>query len=85
MALVFTFLLGIGNFACHRAALESSNALITNLPPAILWMLRALEFGLLVGALYAAKHGITQWLWLYGGYTLLNAGSAWAIVTGRMG
>ncbi|APE27490.1 hypothetical protein [Aurantiacibacter gangjinensis] len=85
MALVITFILGMGNFACQRAALESSNALITNMPPPILWMLRALEFVLLAGALYAAASGATHWLWIYAGYTLLNIGSAWAIATGRMG
>lgn len=89
MALVITFLLGMGNFACHTAVLGSGHNAIAAMSEGTLRLARlasfALEFGLLCGALFAAELGAHQWLWLYAGYTLINIGAAWSIVTGRLG
>lgn len=88
MAMVITFLLGMGNFACHTAVLGSGHNAITAMPAGTLRVARvasfALEFGLLCGALYAAQLGQFHWAWFYAGYTLINVGAAWSIVTGRL-
>jgi len=89
MALIITFLLGMGNFACHRAVIASGHRMLSEMPSTTLavarWSSLALEFGLLCGALYAASTGQVHWVWLYAGYFLINLGAAWSIVTGRIG
>lgn len=88
MALIITFLLGMGNFACHRAVIVSGHRMLSEIPPRTLRIARAssltLEFGLLCGALYAATEGATHWVWLYAGYFLVNLGAAWSIVSRRI-
>ncbi len=88
MALIITFLLGMGNFACHRAVIESGHRMLVEMPSTTLqvarWSSLALEFGLLCGALYAASTGHVHWVWLYAGYSLINLGAAWSIVSGRI-
>jgi len=88
MALIITFLLGMGNFACHRAVIASGHRMLSEMPPRALRGARAaslaLEFVLLCGALYAAEAGAVHWVWLYGGYFLVNLGAAWSIVSGRL-
>ncbi|WAT17169.1 hypothetical protein OZN62_09510 [Aurantiacibacter sp. MUD11] len=88
MALIVTFLLGMGNFACHSAVVRSGHRMLSDIAEDKLRIARmaslALEFGLLCGALYAAQQGVVQWMWLYLGYTVINVGAAWSIVTGRV-
>ena len=88
MALIITFLLGMGNFACHRAVIASGHRMLTDIPPRALLVARGaslgLEFALLCGALYAASAGAAHWVWFYAGYSLVNLGAAWSIVTGRI-
>ncbi len=88
MALIIAFLLGMGNFACHRAVIASGHAMLSQVPPRVLRIARlsslALEFVLLCGALYAARAGVTPWIWLYAAYSLVNLGAAWSIVTRRI-
>ena len=88
MALIITFLLGMGNFACHQAVIASGHRMLTEIPPRTLRIARAsslaLEFVLLCGALYAAKVGAVHWTWLYGGYFLINLAAAWSVVTRRI-
>ncbi|MWV26362.1 hypothetical protein [Aurantiacibacter rhizosphaerae] len=88
MALIFTFLLGMGNFACHQAVIVSGHRMLTQVPPRTLRIARAssltLEFALLCGALYAARADALHWIWLYGGYFLINLAAAWSIVTRRI-
>lgn len=88
MALIVTFLLGMGNFACHSAVVQSGHRMLSGIAEDKLRIARmaslALEFALLCGALYAAQAGVPQWLWLYGGYTIINAGAAWSIVSGKV-
>ena len=72
MGFVLTFLLGIGNFAMHKAVLESRHPML------------ALEFLLLVGALLLSASGHTGWGWAYLAYSALNAVSAWLILSRRV-
>ena len=88
MAIVLAFLLGMGNFAWHRAVLESGHAMMRDVSPGGLQAIRlsslSLEFVLLCGALYAADAGLVHGVWLYFGYSLINGIAAWAIVKRRV-
>lgn len=88
MAVIVTFLLGMGNFAWHRAVIESGHRMVTGIAPEALKLMRisslALEFIVLCGALYAANIGHTHWLWAYLAYSLINGGAAWLIVSRRI-
>lgn len=88
MALIVTFLLGMGNFACHTAVLGSGHGVLAQISADTLRLVRGasfvLEFSLLCGALYAVEMGQLHWVWFYAGYTLINLGAAWSITTGRI-
>lgn len=88
MAILLTFLFGIGNFAVHKAVLESGHPVLRQLP----WMSNirggrfslGLEFLVLLGALLLVGQGATGWAWGYAAYTLLNGFSGWLILTHRV-
>ncbi len=88
MAILFVFLLGIGNFALHRAVLESRHPALLELG----WLIDrlggraslALEFALLLLALALVAMVDTDWVWAYLGYTLLNAVGAWVVLSRRL-
>ncbi len=87
MALIFTFLLGVANFALHKAALESGHPLLARIP----WLLRMkggrfsllVEFLILLAALVMVANGSIPWAWGYALYSLFNGLSAWLILSGR--
>ena len=85
--IVLTLLLGIGNFAMHKAVLESRHPMLAQMP----WMglmggrfSMALEFLLLLGALLLAASGHPGWSWVYFGYSVLNAVAGWLILSRRV-
>jgi hypothetical protein len=88
MALVLIFLLGIGNFAMHKAVLESGHPLLGQMP----WFVHllggraslAVEFLLLFAALLLTREGGLVWIWLYFGYSGINAVAAWLILSRRV-
>jgi len=88
MAILFIFLFGIANFALHKAVLESRHPVLMQAP----WLFRPLggrfslllEFFMLLGSLLLAAEGAAGWAWAYGLYSLLNALSAWMILSGRI-
>lgn len=88
MALVITFLLGIGNFALHHAVMASGHPLLGRMP----WFAHALggrftlvvEFLLLFAALMFAAEGNTTGPIAYVIYSVLNSFSAWLILTDRV-
>ena len=88
MAILIIFLLGIGNFALHQAIMESGHPLLDQMP----WLYHALsrrlslvvEFLMLVGGLLLAAEGIVWGAFSYLAYSLLNAISAWLILSGRV-
>lgn len=88
LALVIIFLLGIGNFAMHRAVLESGHPLVGQMPEFVHALGGKLtlvaEFLLLLAALLLAYNGWAGLAWAYAAYTALNAITAWAILTGRI-
>lgn len=88
MGIFVIFLLGIGNFAMHKAVLESGHPLLGKMP----WFVHMLggkvtlatEFLLLLAAMLLTWQGWPALAWLYLAYTLLNAVSAWLILSGRV-
>lgn len=88
MGLILTFLLGIGNFAVHKAVLESHHPLLGRVP----WFFHLLggrfsltvEFVLLLGALLMVHQGASVWALFYAGYSVVNMVSAWLILSGRL-
>ena len=88
MAILVIFFLGIGNFALHKAVLESGHPLIGQMP----WFVHMLggratmltEFLVLLAALLLAANGWPGLAWAYGIYSVLNLVSAWLILTDRI-
>ncbi|HEX7751149.1 MAG TPA: hypothetical protein VF440_01995 [Novosphingobium sp.] len=86
--MLMIFLLGVGNFAMHKAVLESGHPLLGRMP----WFYHmlggrfslAVEFLMLLGALLMVASGTPAWAWGYAAYSVLNAVSAWLILTGRV-
>lgn len=88
MALIAIFLLGVGNFALHAAVLGSGHPLLGESR----WFVHLLggrislltEFALLFAALLLAASGWGWVVWVYLGYSALNALGAWLILTRRV-
>lgn len=88
MAIVVVFMLGVANFAMHRAVMESGHPLIGQLP----WFYHAMsgrfslmvEFLLLLGVLLFTAQGAAWVAGSYVAYSLVNALAAWLIVTHRV-
>jgi hypothetical protein len=88
MAIITLFFLGIANFAMHKAVLESGHPLLGQVP----WFYHLLggrfsmivEFLMLLGAMLMVHGGSAGWAWGYGVYSLVNMGSAWLILSGRI-
>lgn len=88
MGLIVVFLLGIANFALHKAVLRSGHPLLGQVP----WFFHLLggrfslvvEYAMLLGAMLMVAQGSSGWAWFYAGYSSVNALSAWLIVTGRV-
>tara|TARA_B000000460_G_scaffold178972_1_gene127881 strand:+ start:456 stop:722 length:267 start_codon:yes stop_codon:yes gene_type:complete len=88
MAIVAIFLLGIGNFAMHKAVLESGHRMLSQVPGYV-HMLGGkapllTEFLVLLAAMLLASTGWTWVLWAYCGYSALNGIAAWLILTDRL-
>lgn len=87
MAIVIVFVLGIANFAAHRAVLESGHPLIAAIPRALRWFggqaSLIAEFVMLLGALWMVSAGSTGWALAYLCYSALNGLAAWLILSGR--
>ena len=88
MAILITFLLGIGNFALHRAVMESGHPLQGRMP----WLVTSfggrftmlVEFLLLVAALLFASEDVVGGPIAYVIYSVLNSFSAWLILTDQV-
>lgn len=88
MAIFLLFVLGIANFAMHKAVMESGHPLMGRMP----WVFHmlggrfslAVEFLMLLAAMLMASTGSVDWAWIYGAYSVLNGVSAWLILTRRV-
>jgi len=86
-AVLVTFLLGVANFALHKAVLESRHPLLGRMPFVNALGSRAslgAEFAVLLGAMLLVGTGSVVWAWAYFGYTAFNAVAAWLILTRRI-
>ena len=88
MLIGVVFLLGVVNFALHKAVLESRHPLLGRLP----WYVHMLggrltlatEFLILFAAMLLTASGWAAATWVYLGYSALNGVSAWLIFSGRI-
>ena len=88
MAIFALFILGIANFAMHKAVLESGHPLLGQMP----WFFHLLsgrfsllvEFLMLLAAMLMVAAGSLGWAWVYAAYSILNGISAWLILSGRV-
>ncbi|MXO91445.1 hypothetical protein [Pontixanthobacter aquaemixtae] len=88
MAIALIFLLGIGNFALHKAVMQSGHPMIGQIP----WLAHAngrriafgLEFLVLVAALLLVTNGWPGLAWGYLIYSVINGLSGWLILSGKI-
>lgn len=88
MLIAILFILGICNFALHKAVLESGHPMIARSP----WFANvmagrvslAVEFVVLLAAMLLAYADWSGAVWIYAGYTMLNIMAAWLILSGRI-
>ncbi len=84
MAILVTFLLGIANFALHKAVLQRFQPILVQMQGVAGAiggrMSLAAEFAILLVALLLVANGHTGWGWAYFGYSLFNGAAAWYIL-----
>jgi hypothetical protein len=88
MMFVFCFLMGIANFAMHKAVAESGHPFVQDtkryfgkyFSP---YGSYAIELGLLIGAMWFAHEGAVLVALAYVGYTAMNAVATWLLLSGR--
>ena len=82
------FVLGVVNFAVHKAVLESGHPLIEQLGwmrrvvivPVSLWV----EYAVLLTALAFAQNGWGGAVFAFSAYTAFNAATGWFVLSGRL-
>lgn len=88
MLIALVFLLGIGNFAVHKAVLESRHPAFERVPQPLRKRASqatlAAEFVLLLGTLLLVASGHPGWAWGYLAYSALNGLSGWLILSRRI-
>ena len=86
-ALAAIFVMGIANFAMHRAVMESGHPMLESMPGLSRKGgrrgLLALEFAILLSALLLVHLVSSAWAFGYALYTALNAIAAWVILSHR--
>ena len=88
MAVITIFMLGIANFALHRAVLESGHPLLGQSA----WFTTmlggkatlVLEFIVLIAAMALSRLDYGAAVWAYAAYSGLNGLAAWLILSGRV-
>jgi hypothetical protein len=88
MALVIVFMLGVVNFALHRAVLDCRHPVLGHVPWQENrlggWVSLSVEFVMLLISMAMIDHGSVGWAWGYAGYTLANVVGAWALLRGHI-
>lgn len=88
MSLIVTFILGVVNFALHKAVLESRSPLLDQLAYSIhragARIGLGVEFVVLLAAMLLVANGHPSWGWAYFGYSLVNGIGAWLILDRRL-
>lgn len=88
MGLTIVFLLGMSNFAVHKAVLESDHPMLGKVP-FFFHLLGGrfslyVEFTMLLGSMLMVSQESWGWALFYACYTSVNAVSAWLILSGRI-
>jgi hypothetical protein len=87
MAILLTFLLGIGNFALHKAVIESRHPVVMLLPRFLTAdggrASMVAEFVILLAVMLLVAGGHSGWSWAYLAYSASNAVAAWLILSHR--
>ncbi len=88
MLLIVCFVMGVANFAMHKAVSESGHPFVeeTKLyfsPQFSPYGSYAIELALLMGALWFANGGSWAVSLTYGVYTGINAVATWLLLSGR--
>jgi hypothetical protein len=89
MLVVFCFLMGIANFAMHKAVAESGHPFVEDtkryfgkhFSP---YGSYAIELALLIGAMLFAQGGAMWTVLVYWAYTGMNAVATWLLLSRRM-
>lgn len=88
MLLLILFLLGVANFAVHKAVLESGHPMLDALPSFYRSgrgrISLGFEFAVLLVAMLLAGNGWPGAVTAYAIYSLLNFGTGWLVLTGRI-
>ena len=88
MLLVVLFVLGVANFAVHRAVLDSGHPMLDALPGFYRGaggrMSLGFEFLVLLAAMLLAGNGWPGAVTAYCVYSLLNLGTAWLVLSGKI-
>lgn len=86
--IILTFALGIGNFAAHKAVLESGHPMLDMMPAALRAnggrISLAIEFAVLLSAMLLAANGWPAAAWVYLIYSMVGMTSAWLMLTDRV-
>ena len=88
MLLIIGFLLGVANFAMHKAVVESGHPFVEDtkryfgkhIGP---YGSYAIELALLIGALWLANQGSLAISLLYAAYTAINGVATWWLLSGK--
>lgn len=88
MSIALVFVMGVANFALHRAVLSTRHPMLaeTALMRSKIGgrLTLAIEFVVLIAALGFAYGGSAWAIFAYGGYTIANALAAWLILSRRI-
>ncbi|GAB5482156.1 hypothetical protein [Sphingorhabdus sp. EL138] len=88
MYVFIIFICGIGNFAMHKAMMESDHPMITEARGSFSKLLGPygsyiLEFAMLAAALIFANMGMLSAVFFYGIYTLANCAGAYVLFSNK--
>jgi hypothetical protein len=86
--LIFCFLMGIANFAMHKAVAESGHPFVEDTkryfgPHIGPYGSYIIELALLIGAMGFANSGSMNIALVYWGYTGMNGVATWLLLSGR--
>ena len=88
MAILILFVLGIANFAMHKAVLESGHPLLIHAPRYFQLLggrfSLGIEFFILLGSMLMVDAGMVAWAWGYAIYSAVNGCAAWLILSHRV-
>ena len=88
MPIVIVFLMGVANFAMHRAVQDSGHPMLSAMPgftgKAGRRGLLAFEFAVLLAAMLLAVNVGPGWALAYALYTVANGLAAWLILSHRI-